>query len=171
MNELDELVYRLADELQARGFKIATAESCTGGLVASLLTELPGSSNWFERGFVTYSNLAKQEMLGINPKLIQSHGAVSKEVAAAMALGALTHSPANISLAVTGIAGPDGGSVEKPVGTVWFAWAMHDLPVQSLHCYFQDAARQEVRSLSCNHALQGAIDFLNKINKSTCFRT
>lgn len=160
MDELNKLVQRLADDLRARHLKITTAESCTGGLIAGLLTDLPGSSVWFERGFVTYSNLAKQEMLGVKPELIQSQGAVSKDVAEAMALGALVHSAATISLAVTGIAGPDGGSVEKPVGTVWFAWAMTGLPVQSLHCHFQGVSRQEVRRLACRRALEGAIAYL-----------
>lgn len=160
MDDLDKLVHKLVDDLCARHLKIVTAESCTGGLIAGLLTELPGSSVWFERGFVTYSNLAKQEMLGVKSELIESHDAVSKVVAEAMALGALAHSAAHISLAVTGVAGPDGGSVEKPVGTVWLAWAMPHMPVQSLHRYFQNVSRQEVRRLACVSALKGAISFL-----------
>ena len=160
MDELS-LIHKLTDLLKTRQLKIATAESCTGGLIAALLTELPGSSAWLERGFVTYSNLAKHEMLGVKPELIQTYGAVSKEVAEAMALGALAYSAANISLAVTGIAGPDGGSIEKPVGTVWIAWAMTSSPVQSLHCHFKDASRQEVRNLSCHKALEGVINYLS----------
>src|SRR6187402_2180212 len=113
----------LADLLVKRQWQLATAESCTGGLIASLCTELPGSSAWLERGFVTYSNAAKAEMLGVDPALIETHGAVSEEVARAMAAGAVEHSHAQVALAVTGIAGPTGGSASKPVGTVWFAWA------------------------------------------------
>ncbi len=160
MDDLDKLVADLTNELRTKQLKIATAESCTGGLIAGLLTELPGSSVWFERGFVSYSNLAKDEMLGVKQELIQAQGAVSQAVAEAMASGALAYSAANLSLAVTGIAGPDGGSVEKPVGTVWFAWAMPNFPVQSRHCRFQNAGRQEVRRLACSYAIDGAISYL-----------
>jgi nicotinamide-nucleotide amidase len=107
-----------------RGWMLATAESCTGGLISARCTEVSGSSNWFERGFVTYSNDAKHEMLGVGSALIEQQGAVSEQVAHAMALGALRHSKAQVSLAVTGVAGPTGGSKDKPVGTVWFAWAI-----------------------------------------------
>lgn len=103
--------------------KLATAESCTGGWVAQVCTSIPGSSLWFERGFVVYSNRAKEEMLGVPADLLEKHGAVSELCVRAMAEGALVHSPAEISIAVTGIAGPDGGTADKPVGTVWFAWA------------------------------------------------
>ncbi|WP_028387803.1 CinA family protein [Legionella fairfieldensis] len=154
MNDFNNLLLELTHALRANQLKIATAESCTGGLIAGLLTELPGSSLWFERGFVTYSNLAKQEMLGVKDELIGSYGAVSKEVAEAMALGALSHSVADISLAVTGIAGPDGGSVEKPVGTVWFAWAKTNTLVKSEQCLFANKSRQEVRQLTCAKALK-----------------
>jgi nicotinamide-nucleotide amidase len=164
MIDLAELVQKLTDYLRLRHLKITAAESCTGGMIATLLTELPGSSVWFERGFVTYSNLAKQDMLAIEPKLIRKYGAVSKEVVEAMALGALAHSAANISLAVTGIAGPSGGSSKKPVGTVWFAWAMADLPVQSLYCYFPGVSRHEFRQLACGSALEGAISFLKRLD-------
>ncbi|WP_051131928.1 CinA family protein [Legionella tunisiensis] len=163
MDELNSLVINLTDKLHAGNLKIATAESCTGGLIAGLLTELPGSSVWFERGFVTYSNQAKQDMLGVKASLIQLNGAVSLPVAEAMACGALSHSCADIALSVTGIAGPDGGSLEKPVGTVCFAWAMVNLPVQSMCCHFQNASRQKVRHLACQHALQGVISLLNQI--------
>ena len=113
----------LAQALQARGWMMATAESCTGGLIAAQCTELAGSSLWFERGFVTYSNAAKTELTGVPAALIAAHGAVSEPVARAMAQGALQHAQAQVSMAVTGIAGPGGGSADKPVGTVWFAWA------------------------------------------------
>jgi nicotinamide-nucleotide amidase len=116
-------VTAVADALLQHGWLLATAESCTGGLIAGACTEVSGSSNWFERGFVTYSNEAKHDMLGVPHALIAQHGAVSEEVAKAMAIGAMRHSLAQVSLAVTGVAGPTGGSKDKPVGTVWFAWA------------------------------------------------
>ena len=113
----------LAQALLARGLKLVTAESCTGGLVAAACTALPGSSHWFERGLVTYSNEAKQELLGVPTQLLEAHGAVSEPVARAMAEGALARSRADIALAVTGIAGPGGAVPGKPVGTVWLAWS------------------------------------------------
>ncbi|MBA2651890.1 MAG: CinA family protein [Tatlockia sp.] len=161
MIELTDLVRTLTENLSAKHLKITTAESCTGGLIAYLLTELPGSSAWFDRGFVTYSNLAKQEMLGINLKLLKKHGAVSREVAEAMAQGALAHSAADIALAVTGIAGPDGGSRQKPVGTVWIAWAGTNFPVRSVDFYFPDTSRQQVRQQACAKALEGAISIIS----------
>ncbi len=118
----DQLVERVARQLQARGWMLATAESCTGGLIAAGCTAISGSSKWFERGFVTYTNEAKTDMLGVDAALIAEHGAVSESVAKAMAQGALIRSRAHISVAVTGVAGPTGGSALKPVGTVWLAW-------------------------------------------------
>lgn len=117
------LIQALAERLQARHLMMATAESCTGGLIAAACTDVAGSSAWFERGFVSYSNAAKTELLGVPAGLIAAHGAVSEAVARAMAAGALQHSRAQVSVAVTGVAGPSGGSADKPVGTVWFAWA------------------------------------------------
>lgn len=119
------LVQSLAKALLARGERMATAESCTGGLIAATCTDLPGSSDWFERGVVTYSNEAKQELLGVPKALIDAHGAVSAEVAQAMATGLLARVPSTVhwTVAVTGVAGPGGGSAEKPVGTVWLALA------------------------------------------------
>ena len=111
-------------QLLARGEKLVTAESCTGGLIAAACTALAGSSQWFERGFVSYSNAAKSELLGVDPALIAQHGAVSEPVVRAMAEGALAHSAAQASIAVTGVAGPSGGSADKPVGTVWFGWCL-----------------------------------------------
>jgi nicotinamide-nucleotide amidase len=122
MLDLDTLIAQLADTLRARGLRLATAESCTGGLVAGACTHLAGSSDWFERGFVTYSNEAKTEMLGVPHVLIREHGAVSEPVVHAMAVGALQHSRADLVLAITGVAGPGGGSTAKPVGTVWLGW-------------------------------------------------
>ena len=123
---IDTLVSRLADALRARGAMVATAESCTGGLIAGACTELAGSSDWFERGVVSYSNAAKTELLGVDAALIAGHGAVSEPVARAMAAGVLARSAAQLSVAVTGVAGPGGGSAAKPVGTVWLAWAWRD---------------------------------------------
>ncbi len=127
--ETARLVETLAAQLLARGWMLATAESCTGGLIAAACTDLAGSSTWFERGFVSYSNAAKAQMLGIDAALIAQHGAVSEPVARAMAQGALQRAHAQVALAVTGVAGPGGGSADKPVGTVWFAWALpHGTP-------------------------------------------
>ena len=120
---IPEVCAALAQVLIAKKLSIASAESCTGGMISAACTDLPGSSLWFERGFVTYSNAAKSDLLGVPASLIQTHGAVSEEVARAMAQGALEHSLADWSVAVTGIAGPTGGSAAKPVGTVWLAWA------------------------------------------------
>ena len=119
---LEPLVLRLADALRQRGWRMASAESCTGGLIAAACTTVAGSSDWFERGFVTYSNEAKAGMLGVPPALIAAHGAVSEPVALAMARGALAHAPVQLAVAVTGIAGPGGAVAGKPVGTVWLAW-------------------------------------------------
>lgn len=121
--ELAALAHRLAAVLAARGWRLAVAESCTGGWIAKCLTDIPGSSAWFDRGFVTYSNAAKVELLQVPQALLDSHGAVSGPVAAAMAEGARARGAAHLALAVTGVAGPGGGSADKPVGTVWFAWA------------------------------------------------
>jgi nicotinamide-nucleotide amidase len=118
------LVNAVADTLLQHGWMLATAESCTGGLIAGYCTDLAGSSQWFERGFVTYSNEAKHDMLGVDNATLAEHGAVSEPTAQAMALGALRHSRAQVSIAVTGVAGPTGGSTDKPVGTVWFAWGV-----------------------------------------------
>lgn len=118
-----QLVAALAQALQARSWRLATAESCTGGLIAAACTAQAGSSAWFERGFVTYSNEAKTTLLGVSPELLDSHGAVSEEVARAMAVGALQRAPVQLTVAVTGIAGPGGAVPGKPVGTVWLAWA------------------------------------------------
>ena len=120
--DLPTLLAALASTLQTRGWMLTTAESCTGGLIAAACTEQAGSSLWFERGFVSYSNAAKTELLGVPAALITQHGAVSEAVARAMAEGALAHSAAQVSIAVTGVAGPSGGSADKPVGTVWLAW-------------------------------------------------
>jgi len=123
--DLTTTLSELAHELTQRGWSMVSAESCTGGLVAAQCTELSGSSQWFERGFVTYSNAAKSEILGVDPQLIAEHGAVSEAVARAMALGALKNSKAQVSVSITGVAGPLGGTALKPVGCVWFAWGLN----------------------------------------------
>ena len=153
MPPIPELVEQLASELKARGQMMVTAESCTGGLIAGACTELSGSSDWFERGFVTYSNAAKTELLGVPAALIEAHGAVSEPVAHAMAAGAVANAHAHWSVAVTGVAGPTGGSPEKPVGTVWFGWAT-PAGVFTEHRRF-DGDRAAVRQATVAHALTG----------------
>ena len=138
--------------LRARGMMAATAESCTGGLIAAALTAIAGSSDVVDRGFVTYSNAAKTEMLGVDPALIQSHGAVSKPVAAAMAEGALQRSQASLTVAVTGVAGPGGGTPDKPVGTVWFGLASRGGAVLTEVKVFP-GSRDDVRTATVLHAL------------------
>jgi len=138
---------------RARGETVATAESCTGGLVAATLTAIPGASDVFERGFVTYSNSAKSEMLGVPYWLIERHGAVSDDVARAMAGGALTHSHASLAVSVTGIAGPAGGTEEKPIGLVYFAAGRREEPVRSECVLFGDLGRAEIRRRSVERAL------------------
>ena len=148
----------LAEILQQKGWQMAAAESCTGGLIAAACTDLAGSSLWFERGFVTYSNAAKTELLGVDAALIARHGAVSEEVARAMAQGALAHSRAQAAVAVTGVAGPSGGSAGKPVGTVWFGWATPaGVVTQKLRF---DGGRAAVRQAAVRHALRRLAELL-----------
>ena len=142
----------LADLMLKKGWLLATAESCTGGMISAACTDLAGSSAWFERGFVTYSNEAKSELLGVDAALIAAHGAVSEAVARAMAQGAVAHSRAQVAVAVTGVAGPTGGSRTKPVGTVWFGF-MVDGQLRSEVQRF-DGDRAAVRSATVRHALQ-----------------
>lgn len=144
---------KLLADARANGLKIATAESCTGGLIAGLLTEIAGSSDVFERGFVTYSNEAKQELLGVPHELLARYGAVSAEVARAMALGALKHAHADMAVAVTGIAGPTGGTTEKPVGLVYLAAARGERVI-ACECRFGEIGRREVRLASVKVALE-----------------
>lgn len=144
----------LLDHLRGRGLKLATAESCTGGLIAALFTDIAGSSDVIERGFVTYSNAAKNEMLGVPDILIVQHGAVSEPVARAMALGALAHSHADIAVAVTGVAGPGGGTAAKPVGLVHIAAARKGGEVLHRECRFGDIGRGAIRIASVEVALQ-----------------
>jgi nicotinamide-nucleotide amidase len=146
---------QLATLLKDNGWMLATAESCTGGMIATACTDLAGSSDWFERGFVTYSNEAKIEMLGVDAAQIEAHGAVSEVVARAMAFGAVRHSRATVSVAVTGIAGPSGGSAEKPVGTVWFGYMVDGLLSSETQRF--DGDRAAVRSATVHHALAGLL--------------
>lgn len=156
--EIERLCAELAQTLLDRGERLATAESCTGGLIAAVCTSRGGSSDWFERGFVTYSNEAKTEQLGVDPALIEAQGAVSEVVARAMAFGAVRHSRAQLSVAVTGIAGPTGGSAAKPVGTVWFGFSVDGLLSSEMRCFPGD--RTAVRTATVLHALQQLLHLL-----------
>ena len=155
MNSLDT-VKTLAEILRSRSWKMAAAESCTGGLVCASLTALAGSSDWFERGYITYSNEAKAECLGVPADLIEDHGAVSEQVAHAMAEGAQLQAGTNVAISITGIAGPSGGSAEKPVGTVCFAWAIRndasENRVLTKIMHF-DGDRQSIRQQACDYVL------------------
>ena len=155
-DELETLAAELGAALLARGEWLAAAESCTGGWLAQSVTAIAGSSAWFDRGFVTYSNDAKMDMLGVPPTTLERHGAVSEATARAMAQGALAHSRANWTVAITGIAGPSGGSPEKPVGTVCFAWAEKDGGCEAQTCHFS-GDRAAVRQQSVRHALRGLL--------------
>lgn len=153
---LHQLARQLGDHLLQASQILACAESCTGGFISKVVTEIGGSSQWFDRGFVTYTNQSKSELLGVPAATIAEHGAVSEATARAMATGALRHSQAHITLAVTGIAGPGGGRLDKPVGTVWFAWATRDGPVDSDTQQFP-GDRDAVRRQAVAHALQGVL--------------
>ncbi len=152
------LVGLLADLLLKKGWLLATAESCTGGLISAACTDLAGSSNWFERGFVSYSNEAKTELLGVAAALIAAHGAVSEEVVRAMAAGAISHSRAQVAVAVTGVAGPTGGSRAKPVGTVWFGFMVDGRLSSEMQHFSGD--RAAVRLATVQHALQRLVQLL-----------
>ncbi|WP_302172340.1 CinA family protein [uncultured Hydrogenophaga sp.] len=152
------LVEALATALTARGWMMASAESCTGGLIAGACTDRAGSSDWFERGFVTYSNAAKTALLGVPAELIGTHGAVSEPVARAMAAGAVQQAPVQVAVAVTGVAGPGGGSEAKPVGTVWFGWATPK--GVDTECVRFDGDRAAVRQATVAHALAGLLQRL-----------
>jgi len=160
MTELGELADRFLQACYGKGILAATAESCTGGMIIALLTDIPGSSSMVDRGFVTYSNEAKVEMVGVSRATLDAHGAVSRETALEMAAGALARSYAGIALAVTGIAGPDGGSEEKPVGLVWFGLAMRgEAPVAQRHI-FDNQGRDYVRRKTVETALRMGLEAL-----------
>ncbi|MET0599599.1 MAG: CinA family protein [Mesorhizobium sp.] len=154
MREAEPLARALLSACEARAIKAVAAESCTGGMIAAALTDIAGSSVVFDRGFVTYSNAAKTEMLGVPPAVIETHGAVSQEVVLAMATGALDRASAGLALAVTGIAGPDGGSAEKPVGLVWFGVAMPGRPPLAERRLFENRGRAFIRAASVRTALE-----------------
>jgi len=153
-----ELAQQVGAALKERGLMLVTAESCTGGWVAMELTAIAGSSHWFERGYVTYSNAAKREELGVSEETLGRHGAVSEETVREMAAGALQHGRGQVALAITGVAGPTGGSRDKPVGTVCFAWA-HGSKISSETRRF-DGDRESVRRQSVLRALQGVLELL-----------
>ncbi len=158
---MDILAAQAGSALKSHGLMLATAESCTGGAVAVAITEIGGSSAWFERGFIPYTNNAKQEMLGVAPATLERFGAVSEAVVREMVAGALRHSRAQVALSVSGIAGPTGGTPDKPVGTVWFAWGIKDGQcVAQLHHLAGD--RAAFRAESVRIALQGVIEILGK---------
>ena len=157
-NSITTLVEKIAEQLTQRGEKLCTAESCTGGLIAKTLTDLAGSSDWFDRGFVTYSNAAKTDMLAVPAQLIERYGAVSEAVASAMLNGALQHSEADYAISVTGVAGPGGGSEEKPVGTVWIGVGSENQ--QIVRRYVFDGDREAVRLATLETALASLNDML-----------
>jgi nicotinamide-nucleotide amidase len=158
-DELERLAAGVGALLRARGWRLATAESCTGGWAAQAVTAVAGSSAWFDRGFVTYSNEAKQEMLGVTADTLARFGAVSEATVREMAAGALERSRAQVAFAISGIAGPSGGSVDKPVGTVCFAWALTGKRVETVTRHF-DGERRAIRAASVQEALQGLLDRL-----------
>jgi nicotinamide-nucleotide amidase len=157
--QLYELARRSGELLQRQGRMLATAESCTGGWVAEVVTMVPGSSEWFERGFVTYTNLAKQEMLGVRSETLQRFGAVSEQTVQEMVAGALANSRADVALAVSGVAGPAGGTPSKPVGTVCLAWGVRGSAAVAITQHFA-GDRQEVRRRSVVRALEGLLDVI-----------
>jgi nicotinamide-nucleotide amidase len=158
--DLARLASRVGEHLRASDKRVATAESCTGGWLAKALTDIPGSSQWFETGFVTYADGAKTTLLGVLPADLDAHGAVSESVVKAMALGALERAGADVAIAVSGIAGPDGGTPGKPVGTVWFAWAWRrgqSVHVQARLKFFK-GDREAVRRKAVANALSGVLE-------------
>ena len=154
--------WQISNLLLNNQLKLATAESCTGGMIAAACTDLAGSSAWFERGFVTYSNEAKTQMLGVTASLITQHGAVSEEVVRAMVQGAIAHSRAQVAVAVTGVAGPAGGSAAKPVGTVWFGFATPAGVVTEMQRFAGD--RADVRAATVQHAFQRLLALLSSLS-------
>jgi nicotinamide-nucleotide amidase len=148
------LAEKVLSACREKGLMVATAESCTGGLIAGILTEIAGSSAVFDRGFVTYSNEAKKDLLEVDEADLETYGAVSEQIARQMASGALANSGAQIAVSVTGVAGPGGGSKEKPVGTVYFGIATEDGRIEHKHCLFPDEGRSRIRALSVKTALE-----------------
>ena len=167
LNNRQRLAADLGERLAARQWRVATAESCTGGGLAEAITAIPGSSQWFDVGFITYSNRAKQRQLGVGEALLQARGAVSSEVVLAMVAGVLAQSGAELGVAISGIAGPGGGTAEKPVGTVWIAWGLSQGLSQELSqekpwscCYHFAGDRQQVREQAISQAFKGLLELL-----------
>lgn len=158
---MQDLVDTLSGLLKAKGMKLACAESCTGGLLSATITNKSGASDIFERGFITYSNESKVEMLGVSEEIIKQHGAVSAETASSMAKGALKNSQAQLSVSITGIAGPDGGSTQKPVGLVYFGYALKDGSSGSLEGHFE-GKREEIQARAVIEALKHLISILQE---------
>jgi nicotinamide-nucleotide amidase len=159
MHDLLTLAQQIAEQLKSRRFMLATAESCTGGELSQTITAIPGSSEWFERGFIVYSSQAKQDLLSVPKLTLDTYGTVSKETVQAMAAGALMHSRAQVSIAITGIAGPSGGTPEKPVGTVWIAWGCIGCPTQATLYHFS-GDRLAIRSQAVREALSGVVKLI-----------
>lgn len=166
MNDWGDLADSFLKACAHRKILVATAESCTGGMIISLLTDIPGSSSMVDRGFVTYSNEAKTEMLGVSQDTLEKHGAVSAQTAHEMAAGALQKSRAGIALAVTGVAGPDGGTAEKPVGLVWFGMALPGRPVVTEKRVFENRGRDFVRRETTRHALRMGLKALGEADQA-----
>jgi nicotinamide-nucleotide amidase len=162
---MEGLAAQVGALLKSHGLMLATAESCTGGGVAQAISGVAGSSAWFERGFITYSNLSKRQMLGVREATLKQYGAVSEMTVREMVAGALANSAAQVALSVSGIAGPDGGTADKPVGTVWFAWGIKQGEAYAQRLQI-DGDRAEVRAQAVRIALQGVINLLNKQTKS-----
>jgi len=156
---LQQLAQAIGNRLHGRGVQLVTAESCTGGWVGKIITDIAGSSTWYERGYITYTNIAKKELLGVSEETLQVYGAVSEETVCEMARGALAHSHADLALAITGIAGPGGGSAKKPVGLVWLAWANNDGYLHSEAKQFA-GDREQVRRQAVACALEGVLRHL-----------
>jgi len=156
---MKNLAQKVGETLLQKGIKLATAESCTGGWVAQAVTAVPGSSGWFDCGFVSYSNRAKQKMLGVDLDVLEKSGAVSEPVVAQMAEGALRNSEADIAVAISGIAGPEGGTEDRPVGTVWLAWAITGQPTVTCLSFF-NGDRDEIRQQAVEQALEGILAYL-----------
>ena len=162
-DELAPLISQLADSLSSQDMRMATAESCTGGWIAQAVTCMAGSSKWFDSGFVTYSNEAKQHMLGVRDETLTKHGAVSEAVVIEMAKGAVANSLAEVAVSVSGVAGPGGGSVEKPVGLVWLAWARQGQQTVTKSCHF-NGDREAIRYQTVKAALEGLVEILKRSN-------
>ncbi|OGT06985.1 MAG: hypothetical protein A2103_01465 [Gammaproteobacteria bacterium GWF2_41_13] len=167
VTDFQKLSMAVGEALQKKSWKLVTAESCTGGFLAQVMTSITGCSQWFERGFVTYSRASKEELLGVSAEMIQRDGAVSAEVAQAMAEGALKHSHANIAVSITGFAGPTGGAIGKPIGTVFFGFAFKEAPTQVMHQLFV-GDREWVRRQAVQFALEG---LLLRITSTNSLRT